>query len=148
MKFNGGDRTPVAKETKILEGIKLKGEIDGVHNLYLDGEFDGKIELTALLVVGKTGRLKGEVKAKDVIIEGEVEGKLSVSGNVEVRDSGKYIGDILAPSILVSNKAFFQANVKMTKDGQIISDTVTPDDGGNGSDSFDEILRGDEEIVT
>lgn len=127
---------PQLRETKILEGIKLKGEIEGVHNLYLDGEFDGKINLTELLVVGKTGRLRGEVKAKVVIIEGDVEGTLSVSGNVEVRDSGKYIGDIFSPSVLVSHKAFFQANVKMTKDGEMFGDTKTTGDG-NGSDSFD-----------
>ena len=97
----------------------------------------GKITLTELLVVGKTGRLIGEVTAKDVIIEGVVEGKLTVSGNVEVRDSGKYIGDIFSPSIRVSNKAFFQANVKMTKDGKVLEDTKTIDEDKNGSDSFD-----------
>ncbi len=128
---------PQLRETKILEGIKLKGEIEGVHNLYLDGEFDGKINLTELLVVGKTGRLRGEVKAKVVIIEGDVKGKISVSGNVEVRDSGKYIGDIFSPSIRVSNKAFFQANVKMTKDGEVLEDTKTIDQDENRSDSFD-----------
>ena len=145
--MNMKKQDPQLRETKILEGIKLKGEIEGLHYLYLDGEFDGKINLTELLVVGKTGRLRGEVKAKVVIIEGDVEGTLSVSGNVEVRDSGKYIGDIFSPSILVSDKAFFQANVKMTKDGEVLEDTKTIDEDGNRSDFF-EIVERKSELVT
>ena len=105
-------------ETTIPEGIHLKGEIKGSHNLYLDGEFEGKIELTALLLVGGTGRLKGEVKAENVIIEGEVEGTVSVTGKLEVRDGGKYIGDIKATSLLVTDKAFFHANAMTIRNGK------------------------------
>ena len=105
-------------KTTILEGIRLSGEIKGSHNLYIAGEFEGKIELTSLLLVGRTGRLKGEVQAKNVVIEGEVDGTVSVTGKLEVRDGGKYTGDVTAPAVLVSDKAFFQANVKMLRNGQ------------------------------
>ncbi len=105
-------------KTTILEGIRLSGEIKGSHNLYIAGEFEGKIELTALLLVGGTGRLKGEVRAENVVIEGEVDGTLSVTGKLEVRDGGKYTGDVTAPAVLVSDKAYFQANVKMLRNGR------------------------------
>ncbi|MDZ7261260.1 MAG: polymer-forming cytoskeletal protein [candidate division KSB1 bacterium] len=111
------DKARKENTTVIFEGIRVVGDVKGSHNLFLNGEFEGTIDLTALLLVGKTGRLKGQVKAQNVIIEGEVEGKLSANEKVEVRDGGKYVGDILAPSIMVSDHAFFQGNVTMVREG-------------------------------
>jgi len=68
--------------------------------------------------VGKTGRIKGGIDAASVIIEGEVEGKITTTEKVEIRDGGKYRGDILAASVLVSEKALFEANVKMRVEGE------------------------------
>jgi cytoskeletal protein CcmA (bactofilin family) len=103
--------------TAIFEGISVVGNVKGSHNLYLNGEFEGTIELTALFLVGKTGRFKGEVKAEYVIIEGEVEGKVMANEKVELLEGGKYKGEILAPSVMISDKAFFDGAVKMMKEG-------------------------------
>jgi cytoskeletal protein CcmA (bactofilin family) len=102
--------------TAIFEGISVKGNVKGSHNLLLNGEFEGAIDLTALLLVGKTGKLKGEVKANYIIIEGEVEGKVMADEKVELRDTGRYRGEILAPAIMISDNAFFNGTVKMTKE--------------------------------
>ncbi|MBL7074749.1 polymer-forming cytoskeletal protein [candidate division KSB1 bacterium] len=107
------DKVQKLNTTAIFEGISVVGDLKGSQNLYLNGGFEGTIDLTALLLVGKTGRLKGEVKAECVIIEGEVEGKVIANKKVEIRDGGKYTGEILAPAVLISDNAFFEGNVKM-----------------------------------
>jgi len=104
--------------TTIYEGISVVGDVKGSHNLYLNGSFEGTIDLTALLLVGKTGKLKGEVKANYVIIEGEVEGKVIAKERVEVLDDGRYKGEILTPSVMISQKAFFDGVVKMQREGE------------------------------
>jgi len=104
--------------TAIFDGISVAGDVKGSHNIFLNGEFEGKMDLTALLLVGKTGKFKGEVKANYVIIEGEVEGKVIAEEKVELRDGGKYKGEILAPSVKISDRAFFDGNVQMLKEGQ------------------------------
>ena len=111
------DKAQKMDTTAIFKGISVVGDVKGSHNLYLNGEFEGKIELTALLIVGKTGKFKGEARAESVIIEGEVEGKVSADEKVELRDGGRYKGEIMAPSVMISNNAFFDGNVKMLKDG-------------------------------
>ena len=103
--------------TAIFDGISVTGNIKGSHNLYLNGQFEGTIDLTALLLVGKTGRLKGKVKAEYVIIEGEVEGKVIAHEKVELRAGGKYKGEILAPSVMISDNSFFDGIVQMLKEG-------------------------------
>ena len=104
--------------TVISEGIQLKGELKGTHTIILYGEFKGTIRLSAMVLVGRTGRIKGEIEADNVIIEGEVDGKITATEKVEIRDGGKYRGDILAASVLVSQKAVFEANVKMRLEGE------------------------------
>ncbi len=118
MKLNLGSlgKSNNADTTAIFEGISVKGNVKGSHNLLLNGEFEGAIDLTALLLVGKTGKLKGEVKAQYIIIEGEVEGKVMADEKVELRDTGKYRGEILAPAIMISDNAFFDGTVKMTRE--------------------------------
>lgn len=103
--------------TAIFDGISVTGNIKGSHNLFLNGQFEGTIDLTALLLVGKTGKLKGKVKAEYVIIEGEVEGKVIAHEKVELRDGGKYKGEILAPSVMISDNSFFDGIVQMLKEG-------------------------------
>jgi cytoskeletal protein CcmA (bactofilin family) len=111
------DKAQKTETTAIFDGISVVGNVKGSHNLYLNGQFEGTIDLTALLLVGKTGKLKGKVKAEYVIIEGEVEGKVVANEKVELRDGGKYKGEILAPSVMISDNSFFDGIVQMLKQG-------------------------------
>ena len=97
------DRLKDQQTTIISEGIQLKGEIRGTHNIILYGEFEGNIQLSGMLLVGKTGRINGEINASDVIIEGDVEGNITTTEKVEIRDGGKYRGAIFATSIMVGD---------------------------------------------
>ena len=110
------DKAQKTGTTAIFDGISVTGNIKGSHNLFINGQFEGTIDLTALLLVGKTGKLKGKVKAEYVIIEGEVEGKVIAHEKVELRDGGKYKGVILAPSVKISDNAFFDGIVQMLKE--------------------------------
>jgi len=111
------DKAQKAETTAIYDGLSIVGNVKGAHNLYLNGEFEGTIDLSALLLVGKTGKLKGKVKAEYVIIEGEVEGKVIAKEKVELRDGAKYKGEILAPSVKISDDSFFDGIVQMLREG-------------------------------
>ena len=119
------DKAQKTDWTAILKGITVAGDVKGSHNLFLDGEFEGAIELTALLLVGKTGKFKGEVKANYVIIEGEVEGKVLAKERVELRDDAKYKGEILAPSVMISDNAFFDGTVRMSEEEEFSGMTIS-----------------------
>lgn len=100
-------------ETVILAGMHFQGDVKGSHNLFLNGEFNGTIDLDALLFVGQSGKMMGEVKAERVIIEGSIEGTITANEKIELREGGKCKGDILTPSVMISEKAFFQGQVTM-----------------------------------
>ncbi len=108
----------VTDSTMIFEGIRFVGDITGSHDLYLNGEVDGSVNLSANMTIGRTGKFKGEIKAQKVMIEGEVEGKVEATEKVELRDGAKFNGDTTSPSIMISDQAFFQGNVTMVNDKQ------------------------------
>lgn len=119
--FNISTSTPnatVTDSTMIFEGIRFVGDITGSHDLYLNGEFEGSVNLSANMTIGRTGKFKGEIKAQKVMIEGDVEGKVEASEKVELRDGAKFNGDSSSPSIMISDQAFFQGNVKMVSENQ------------------------------
>jgi cytoskeletal protein CcmA (bactofilin family) len=103
-------------ETIILSGMRFVGDMKGAHDLYLNGELEGTVDLSALLFIGQSGRLVGEAKTENVIIEGQVEGTITARQKIEVRDGGKCKGDIFAPSVMISDKAYFQGQVTMIRD--------------------------------
>ena len=113
--------------TIILEGMHLVGQVKGTHDFYLYGSLKGDVDVVELVKVGKSGRFKGELKAKNIIIEGEVDGKITAKEKVEIHASGHLKGDIISPSILISHKAFFEGNVTMVReDNKLQEKFITP----------------------
>ena len=104
--------------TIIFEGITMKGDVKGSHNYYLAGEFEGTMELSALLIIGKTGKFTGTAKVNDAVIEGQFEGSLTASEKVDINDTGHFVGEVLTPSVKVSDKAYFEGKVSMAREGE------------------------------
>ena len=102
--------------TIILEGMQLMGQVEGAHDFFLYGKFEGEVNVTELVKVGKSGRFKGALKAKNVIIKGEVDGKVTAKEKVEIHDSGHFKGDIISPSIQLSRQAFFEGTITMVRE--------------------------------
>src|SRR5881392_1513988 len=62
----------------ISQGIRIKGEITGSEDLFVDGIIEGKLNLTtnSCLTVGPNGHVKADVLAREVIVRGKIEGKV------------------------------------------------------------------------
>jgi len=59
------------------QGIRIKGEVTGSEDLFVDGLVDGKLNLTnGSLTIGPNGTVKADVYAREVIVRGKIEGKL------------------------------------------------------------------------
>jgi len=102
----------------ILKGMCITGNLQGGTDVFLYGDFEGTMQIDALLFIGKTGRLKGEVTALNIVIEGEADGTLIAREKVVLHDTGKYTGDIIAPSVMISDKATFDGQLKMDLSGR------------------------------
>src|ERR1035441_2074784 len=71
-------KTSVPKQSAAIgPSMTIKGEIRAREELLVDGEVEGLLESQSLLTVGTNGKVRGNIKAREVAIFG------SVHGNVE-----------------------------------------------------------------
>jgi cytoskeletal protein CcmA (bactofilin family) len=115
---SGADRSGKTV-AQIGRSLKLKGDISGGEDLFIDGEVDGKIELDGnSLTVGPNGSVQGEVRAHSVNILGKMQGQVRASDCVELRKTGSFEGDVVAARIVIEEGAVFRGSIDIVKPGQ------------------------------
>jgi len=107
------DNLKTEETTVINAGVQLVGTIKGIGDVILHGALEGDVRLSGILVLGKSGKIRGKIEARNVVVEGDFEGIIKATEKVEIRDGGKCKGDIFTATIAVSENAYFEGNVKM-----------------------------------
>ena len=97
-------------------GIRIKGEITGSEDLFIDGNVEGKVTFrNAVLTVGPNATVKADIDAREIVIRGRVEGKLDGSERVQIGNTAKVIGDIRSSRIAIEDGAEFRGKVEAGK---------------------------------
>jgi len=100
----------------ISQGIKIKGEVTGSEDLFVDGQVDGKLNLVnGSLTVGPNGIVKADVIAREVIVRGKVEGRVSGRDRVQVSSTGQVSGDIQTDRLAIEDGAMMRGKVEAGK---------------------------------
>ena len=107
------DNLKTEEATVITAAVQLVGTIKGIGDVVLHGALEGDVRLSGILVLGKSGKIRGKIEARNVVVEGDFEGIIKATEKVEIRDGGKCKGDIFTATIAVSENAYFEGNVKM-----------------------------------
>ena len=84
-------------DSVVSTGMVNRGDIAFTGVLRVDGYIEGRLEAQseqALLVVGETATLRGDVSAVDAVICGLVEGNVVVQRFLELRPGARVIGDV------------------------------------------------------
>jgi cytoskeletal protein CcmA (bactofilin family) len=100
----------------LSQGIRIKGEITGSEDLFIDGNVEGKVTFrNAVLTVGPNASVKGDIDAREIVVRGRVEGKLDGSERVQIWNSAKVNGDIRSQRIAIEDGAEFRGKVEAGK---------------------------------
>src|ERR1700687_748271 len=80
----------------ISQGIKIKGEVTGSEDLFVDGVVGGKLSRTthSCLTIGPNGSVKADVVAREVIVRGKIEGKVTGRDRVQLWSTGQVTGEV------------------------------------------------------
>ena len=97
--------------------LHFKGELYGEEDLEFQGQLEGSIEHTRSLSIGKEGGVKGNIRAKFVIVEGKVEGDIYATESVQIRANAKVTGNIFAPRVGIADGAHFSGRIDMNHKG-------------------------------
>jgi len=101
----------------ISQGIKIKGEVTGSEDLYVDGHVDGKLSLTnnGSLTVGPNGYVKADVVAREVIVRGKIDGKVTGRDKVQLWSTGQVNGEVQTERLAIEEGALLRGKVEAGK---------------------------------
>ena len=92
----------------------FKGELTVSENLNIAGHVEGKIILRQhTLTVGPTGKVKGEISAKAVIVLGQVTGNITAAEKIDLREKSSVEGNIAAPRVVIAKGVYFRGSIDM-----------------------------------
>lgn len=88
--------------------------------MHIDGKFDGNINSTNIVTIGKTGYAKGEIKAGSLIVSGVFEGNVDCDV-VEILPDGRIKGKILSKEIVIERKGFFEGESRKKETENVLT---------------------------
>ena len=97
----------------ISQGIRIKGEVTGSEDLFVDGLVDGKLNLTnGSLTIGPNGTVKADVYAREVIVRGKIEGKVTGRDKVQLWSTGQVTGEVQTERLAIEEGALLKGKVE------------------------------------
>jgi len=106
---------PAAHAAAIGASMNIKGEIRTREELFVDGEVEGVLESHSLLTVGPNGKVRANIKAREVVVYGSVRGNVEVTEKIAIRDKGSLIGDIKTAGISIDDGAYFKGSIDISR---------------------------------
>lgn len=98
--------------------LSVEGTLTGEEDIEIEGRFGGEIKLLkSRVVIGGTGEVTANVKAKTVTINGTAKGDVEAGDQVEITATGSMKGDIRSPRVILHDGAKFRGRIDMEPDG-------------------------------
>ena len=97
----------------IGEGSSFEGSFYISGSLKVDGKFEGEINTEDTLVIGETGKIKTNIKAKEVILAGTLIGDINAREAVRMGNTCKMLGNIETPYLQLSEGVIYKGNVNI-----------------------------------
>lgn len=96
-------------------GTEITGNIVSNGDLRIDGILNGNMNISGKVVVGESGRIKGEITCKNADVSGTVDGKLVVSELLSLKSTSKITGDIIIGKLAIEPGTQFTGHCEMSQ---------------------------------
>jgi cytoskeletal protein CcmA (bactofilin family) len=93
------------KGTIIAEGLKIVGHVTAEGLVEVNGQIEGDLHCTSLVVSPKAA-ITGGIQAEKIVVNGRVEGPI-VGGEVVLKKRAHVVGDIKHLSLAIETGAYF-----------------------------------------
>jgi len=116
-KRNGNGIAVAAITTLIAEGTVIRGDVEFVGGLHLDGRIEGAISADgadAVLTLSDKGRVTGEIRTSNAVINGMVQGDIVITERLELASGARIEGNVyykvleMAAGAQINGKMIYQ----------------------------------------
>jgi cytoskeletal protein CcmA (bactofilin family) len=105
--------TVIGPETNVRGDFRVTGSVR------LDGQVEGRMDVTETIVTGPRSVLKGELHCRVAVIAGRIEGDVYAAEGVELQSGAQVFGNISSKGLVIQSECVFQGNCTM-----VIADEV------------------------
>ena len=99
--------------SRIEKSTTIKGEIQSDADIRIDGILEGSVKTKGKVVIGKDGRVEGQVECANADIEGTLKGNLLVVETLALKSTSNIEGELIIGKLVVDAGAIFNATVSM-----------------------------------
>jgi cytoskeletal protein CcmA (bactofilin family) len=100
---------------RLSEDVKIVGNLFAKDDLFIDCELEGEISSQGNLTVGENAKLKGEIKASNIVVFGEIEGNIESKNRCELKESSIINGNVAASTLRVVEGSEFNGRAHVTR---------------------------------
>ena len=106
----------ISINTILGQGSAITGNIKINGFVRIDGDIDGNLETDGNIIIGENARIRGNIKAKSVIIGGIVLGNIEATQSIKILSAEAVVGDIISHKVQLFMGILFL--LKMNKNSQ------------------------------
>jgi len=99
----------------IATGTKIEGNFQSAENIRLDGEIVGDLSCEKKLVLGPSGRIQGNVNAREAVVMGVVTGDLDIKGSLHLDRTASVKGNVSAALLSIEEGASYNGTCEVKK---------------------------------
>lgn len=112
-KKRGAGRDGAVTETFIGEGTRIEGSVTVGGSLRVEGEIIGEIVAEGDVLVAASGRVDGDVTARNIVVGGRVAGAVKASSGLELLAGGHVVGDAEMKTLVVEEGGMLEGSSRM-----------------------------------
>lgn len=123
-----GHGTPVEGAISIIgPGMTVIGDLETEGTVRIEGTVNGTIRAGKAVVVGKKGRVDGNILTQDAVLAGAVLGTVSAESRLELQADCRIEGDVYARRMQLEEGAQLNGTVQMgERKAALQEDLITP----------------------
>ena len=99
----------------IAPGMTVLGDVKCDGTVRVEGKVEGSIRASKSVVVGKNGRVTGDIETQDVVVAGAVVGTVVGASRVELQETCRIEGDIRSRRIKLDEGGQIEGRFYMSK---------------------------------
>lgn len=94
-------------------GMRIIGDCETTGTVRVEGSVEGSIRAGKAVVVGKDGRVQGDIATQDAVISGTVNGTLVVESRLELQSTCRIEGEVHATKLQLEEGAMLNGTLNM-----------------------------------
>lgn len=152
MKFsNNKDNKASTKQPALIsQDMEIVGDLNCAGDIKIDGRFKGNIKCSGRVVIGKSGKVVGNLSSVNVLVQGFFKGKLECTGVLSVIEDSYLQGKFHYNNLDISHGAELVGEIRKLNEAQLKelreqNKNITPD--GQNFFKHLEVVKEDDEFA-